>query len=168
MRRANKCINKRAYSTRGQVLTAARNSYLKRQVKTNYYECAVCLDFHLTSSPKNGFLPDKYFKRWDRQWMQKAYEDYLAVEGQVLVKFGLQEKKVKRAQQKANRVAKQAARVPQQVVVKKMSKKQLNTLPLAQQKAIFATFDSKVYPQHKSVLCRLLGIIKGVGSSGHP
>lgn len=64
MRRKNKCANKKPYNTKSKALEAAKRSYLLRGVKTNYYECAVCLDFHLTSKHQ---LPESYYKKWQEE-----------------------------------------------------------------------------------------------------
>jgi hypothetical protein len=50
MKRRNKCVaTKRAYATTDECLREMKRTYYKSKVKLRYYECPVCLDFHLTS-----------------------------------------------------------------------------------------------------------------------
>ena len=50
MKRKNKCVaSKRAYATTDECLAVMKRVYKQKKVKLWYYECPVCLDFHLTS-----------------------------------------------------------------------------------------------------------------------
>ncbi len=50
MRRKNKCVaTKRAYSTTTECEEKIRRAWKERRVLLKYYECPICLDFHLTS-----------------------------------------------------------------------------------------------------------------------
>lgn len=69
MKRANKCVGKRAFYTTRQALNIARAIYNKKRVKLRYYECPTCLDFHLTKSHTDR-MGDIY-NQWDREYIYK-------------------------------------------------------------------------------------------------
>ena len=69
MKRANKCITKKAYYTTDQALRAARIIYDSRRLKLRYYECPTCLDFHLTKSHTHQ-MGDIFYK-WDKEYIEK-------------------------------------------------------------------------------------------------
>jgi hypothetical protein len=50
MKRANKCVaSKKSYFSKTTCLRVIEKVYKTRKVKLRYYECPVCLDYHLTS-----------------------------------------------------------------------------------------------------------------------
>ncbi len=49
MKRAGKCINKKAYAFRSDAIDVAKKIYTKKGLLLSVYECSTCLDFHLTS-----------------------------------------------------------------------------------------------------------------------
>jgi len=56
-----KCIEKRAYGLKSKALDVARKMYLRDGTETAIYECAICLDFHLTTKRCNT---KQYHKKW--------------------------------------------------------------------------------------------------------
>lgn len=50
MKRKNKCVaTKKSYFSKAICLRIIKNAYKTRKVKLRYYECPICLDYHLTS-----------------------------------------------------------------------------------------------------------------------
>lgn len=49
MKRAGKCVNKKAYPYTYLAIEVAKQQYINHGAVLGYYECPTCLDFHLTS-----------------------------------------------------------------------------------------------------------------------
>lgn len=77
MKRKNKCVaSKKAYSTRSECLKII-NKFLKQGRRLRYYECPVCLDFHLTSKgTKSQFSQIKSELKLLKQAKKKISQDY--------------------------------------------------------------------------------------------
>ncbi len=148
MKRKNKCAGKRAYAFKDQAIRVAKRIYQKQHTVCAVYECPQCLDFHLTTKWTNM---QHLHRKWDIEWMESTYREFLRLDGSVVVE------KPKKIKVKKERVRDESSAE---------KKKKANTLPLAEQKRIFATFDGKIYPQRKSFWSVLRGIILGAGDGG--
>jgi hypothetical protein len=67
MKRKNKCVSKKKYGTVDLVNVVIKRAYKERNVKLRYYECPVCLDFHLTSKNADSIE----FKKYDKEIIEK-------------------------------------------------------------------------------------------------
>lgn len=84
MKRRNKCIAyKKAYSTTDDCIRVIRKVFKHKKVKLRYYECPICLDFHLTRSNANIQF-NKLYTEWktenklrdSRQRIAKQYRQF--------------------------------------------------------------------------------------------
>lgn len=148
MKRKNKCVaSKKPYKTASICLEIIRNAYLLRNTKLRYYECPVCLDFHLTSKKVNS----SDFKELDREIIAKQWRHFEVlfntVHNQV---YGLG-KAAKANRRKIARKRKHESEMSE--VLKKqrdffdnrrIAKKLSNQLSLAEQRQKIATMKAKV------------------------
>lgn len=71
MKRAGKCIGKRAYPYSNLAIDTAKKQYVIYDKVLGYYECTKCLDFHLTSKYCNL---QHLHKDWDK--IKTGYEKW--------------------------------------------------------------------------------------------
>ena len=87
-----KCIEKKAFPTKSEVIRVAKNRYLKHGQNLGFYECSVCLDFHLTSKKRNlSHLHKKWKKEglkknhfYLKRKVEKQYREFLKIEERML------------------------------------------------------------------------------------
>lgn len=153
MKRAGKCVNKKAYAYKSHALQIARKQYLEYGIKSSVYECPTCLDFHLTTKPQGKYNTEKYFNKWDKEWMRERYNEFLFLEKKMELLYSPSpqtlKNRAKRKRYKANKKLREA----------QPTQRQLNTLPLDEQRKILSELDKKRNPQPKSFWSRLLDII---------
>ena len=80
MKRRNKCVaTKRAYATTDECLKVIKRVYNQKMIKLRFYECPVCLDFHLTSKGTASQMHEAR-KIWLKENMKKdikrKYEEF--------------------------------------------------------------------------------------------
>ena len=173
MKRAGKCVNKRAYSYQLIALEVAKKMYLQTGTKTAIYECPSCLDFHITSKVCNTHHLHDTWKREGLVVKKKTKQKKQKNGGSSAIRSYERE-----LQEKLNKLKRRVASQYQEFLMleKKMlvrlglveptkkikltgTKKQ-NTLPLAEQRRILAQLDNKKLSTRKSFWSRLRGIIK--------
>lgn len=133
MKRAGKCVNKKAYRYKFVAINTASKFFKRDGIEFGVYECPTCLDFHLTSKYCNL---KEFHLRWLRSHINKQYLEFLELEKKLCPDS--EKKRIATRRKRANRRRnKQLREQP----------KNPNIISDEQQKEIFKNFQPKIYTQ---------------------